>query len=202
MKTLYLVTHTEATHHIEKKVGGWFNSSLTEKGLSDAKRIGAKLEAFGVELNEVTIYSSDLKRASQTACAIAKARSSEIIYDRRLREMCFGDNEGMDQGLHNQIMQPVSDSGERLDHKICAGAESRRDLASRVSDFVAEIMAQPENAIIVTHGFAGTFVIAAFQRIDIASMGYIDYKLAPGSISILECDNVFQNRSLKLLNGM
>ena len=200
MKKIYLVTHTEATHHIDKKVGGWFNSDLTKKGISEAKFVRAKLKEVGVNINEVTIYSSDLNRTSQTANVIAKEYSDGIVYDRRLREMSFGDNEGMDQEQHNKIMKPISDSGERLDHKICAGAESRRDVAGRVSEFVLEMMNQPGDAVIVTHGFAGSFVIAAFQRIDISSMGYIDYKLKSGSLTILESDDLFQNRSVKLLN--
>lgn len=200
MKKIYVVTHTEATHHIENKVGGWFDSDLTEKGVSDAKSVCAKLREIGVNLSEVTIYASDLNRTSQTANIIAREHSGGIVYDRRLREMSFGDNEGMDQELHNHIMKPTSDSGERLDHKICAGAESRRDVAMRVSEFVLEMMSQPGDAVIITHGFAGSFVIAAFQCIDISSMGYIDYKLNSGSLSILETDDLFQNRSIKLLN--
>lgn len=200
MKKIYVVTHTEATHHIEKKVGGWFNSDLTEKGVSDANAIRIKLEDFGVDLNEISIYSSDLNRTSQTANIIAKERSGDIVYDSRIREMSFGDNEGMEQSQHNQIMKPTSDSGERHDHRICPGAESRRDVASRVVEFVSEVMNQTGDALIVTHGFSGSFVIAAFQCIEISSMGYIDYKLKSGSLSILESDDLFRNRSVKLLN--
>ena len=200
MKKLYVVTHTEATHHVENKVGGWFNSDLTEKGISDAKSIRTKLLEIGVNLSKVGLYSSDLNRTSQMAKIIAKERSGDIIYDQRLREMSFGDNEGMDQRQHNQIMKPISDSGERLDHKICSGAESRRDVARRVIEFVLDLMNHSGDALIVTHGFSGTFVIAAFQRIDISSMGYIDYKLTSGSLTILESDDLFQNRSVRLLN--
>ncbi len=200
MKKIYVVTHTEATHHIEEKVGGWFNSNLTEKGVSDAKSVRFKLEEFGINLNEISIYSSDLNRTIQTAHIIAKERSGDIVLDSRLREMSFGDNEGMEQSEHNKIMKPTSNSGERLDHRICSGAESRRDVANRIVEFVSEMMNQSGDALIVTHGFAGSFVIAAFQCIEISSMGYIDYKLKSGSISILESDDLFRNRSVKLLN--
>ena len=200
MKKIYVVTHTEATHHIEKKVGGWFNSDLTEKGVLDANSIRVKLEEIGVNLNEISIYSSDLNRTSQTAHIIAKERSGDIVFDRRLREMSYGDNEGMEQSQHSKIMKPTSDSGERLDHRICSSAESRRDVASRVVEFISEVMNQTGDALIVTHGFAGSFVIAAFQCIDVSSMGYIDYNLKAGSLSILEIDDLFQSRSVKLLN--
>ena len=36
MKEIYVVTHTQATHHVDRLVGGWFDSELTEKGRTDA----------------------------------------------------------------------------------------------------------------------------------------------------------------------
>ena len=201
MKKLYVVTHTEASHHVDGKVGGWFNSDLTDKGITDATALRNKINDYGIKLDELTIYSSDLNRTKQTANIIAEERSDKVIFDRRLREMSFGDNEGMCQKEHNHIMQPTCKSGSRLDHKICAGAESRREVATRVSEIFSEVMDLKGDAIIVTHGFCGSFVIAAFQRIDISSMGYIDYKLKPGSLTILEADDLFQNRSIRLLNA-
>lgn len=38
-KTIYVVTHPEAIHHVEKLVGGWYDTDLTVKGLADATRI-------------------------------------------------------------------------------------------------------------------------------------------------------------------
>lgn len=29
MRTVFVVTHPEATHHVEDRVGGWFDSQLT-----------------------------------------------------------------------------------------------------------------------------------------------------------------------------
>ncbi|WP_246490625.1 phosphoglycerate mutase family protein [Brevibacterium oceani] len=42
-RTLYLVTHPESRHHVEGRVGGWFDSSLTERGRSQARAIAAEL---------------------------------------------------------------------------------------------------------------------------------------------------------------
>ena len=58
-----------------------------------------------------------------------------------------------------------------------------------------------EDVILITHGFAATFVIAAFQKIEISSMGFINYSLSPSSVSILQEDDLFGNRSVVLLNG-
>ena len=100
-----------------------------------------------------------------------------------------------------KVRKGVELNGNRLDHRICDGVENRREVAARISEFMEEIMKSEQDVVIVTHGFAATFVIAAFQKIEISSMGYINYKLKPGSISILEEDNVFKSRIVSLLNG-
>lgn len=43
MLNIYVVTHPEATHHIEDRVGGWFDSELTGEGHVHAARIAEAL---------------------------------------------------------------------------------------------------------------------------------------------------------------
>ncbi|MCG7584593.1 histidine phosphatase family protein [Photobacterium sp. OFAV2-7] len=201
MKRICLVTHTEATHSIDKLVGGWYNSNLTEDGRSQAALLRDRVKEFGFKPSKLKTYSSDLNRAYQTAQIICSGNESQIVLDPRLREMSFGSNEGLPQNEHGQKIKFPPSKGNRLDHRICEGAESLRELATRVIEFVNSIMDEDGDAIIVAHGFSSSFVIAAFQKIDIESMAYIDYKLSSGSISILEVDAFFHNRSIKLLNS-
>ncbi|MDY8137504.1 histidine phosphatase family protein [Aquimarina sp. 2201CG5-10] len=201
MKRICLITHCEATHTVDGRVGGWFNSDLTEKGKQQASQLPGKIRELGFDFQNLTVYSSDLKRATQTAQILTSGTNTPPILDQRLREMSFGTHGGMIQSEHNKIMIPVSPNGNRLDHQICKGAESRRNVAERICQFVDEIMQLEKDKIVVTHGFAATFFIAAFQKIEISSMGYINYMLNPGSISILEEDSIFRNRVVKLLNG-
>ena len=42
-KTIYLVTHPEATHHTDGLVGGWFDSDLTTRGVEQAGAIAESL---------------------------------------------------------------------------------------------------------------------------------------------------------------
>lgn len=201
MKRICLITHCEAQHTVQKRVGGWFDSELTEKGRQQAASLVPKIKANGFDIHGATIYCSDLKRAAQTAEIIAEGTNAKIVADQRLREMSFGDHGGMNQAKHDKIMIPVSEDGNRLDHKICNGAESRRIVAERIEEFVTELMISDRDEIVVTHGFAATFFIAAFQKIHLSSMGYIYYKLNPGSVTILIEDDLFKNRTIQLLNG-
>ncbi|WSB66685.1 histidine phosphatase family protein [Streptomyces decoyicus] len=43
MRTLYVVTHPEATHHVEGVVGGWHDSQLTPSGIRAALSIAQAL---------------------------------------------------------------------------------------------------------------------------------------------------------------
>lgn len=199
MDSIFLVTHYEATHSIQKRVGGWYNSTLTSKGKEQASKLANFIQnKFEIEQIQ-SIYTSDLNRAYQTADIISKDLSLQPIKDSRLREMSFGSHEGMDQSEHMKLIIPVPENGNRMDHRICTGSESRRDIALRAYNFLEEIEARKGSHIVVSHGFFSTFLIAAFQKIEINSMGYLNYKLTPGSIIHLQNDNLFENKSISFL---
>lgn len=200
MKRICLITHCEATHSVDGRVGGWFDSELTELGRQQASQLANDIAQLGFNVRNLPVYSSDLKRAAQTAQILTRGSNNLPVLDQRLREMSFGTHGGMIQREHNKIMIPINPDGNRLDHRICTGAESRREVAERIYKFVDEIIDLDKDKIIVTHGFAAIFLIAAFQKIEISSMGFINYKLDPGSISILEEDDLFRNRTISLLN--
>ena len=60
---LYLVRHGQSEYNLSKNFSGWAQISLTEKGIEDARRAGEYLQKISFD----RIYSSDLKRAIQTA---------------------------------------------------------------------------------------------------------------------------------------
>ena len=42
MREIFVVTHPQATHHIERRVGGGYESALTAKDVADAVLCGQK----------------------------------------------------------------------------------------------------------------------------------------------------------------
>ena len=76
---VYVVTHTEATHHVDRLVGGGYDSELTEQGHAHAGRIADHLRT---SIRETPIvFTSNLKRAHQTAIPIALAFDTDVIVD-------------------------------------------------------------------------------------------------------------------------
>lgn len=200
MKSYYIVTHGEAQHHIDNVVGGWFDSKLTPKGMRQAQDLARFFSSLDI-VGRTEIYSSDLTRCRETADVLANAMGLNVQFDVRLREMSFGKHEGMDQDLHNSIMIPsAKEHGDRMDHAICDGAETRRDFASRLSDFILNLTSDADCNIIITHGFAASFLIGALQRVPVDSMSFISFRMSPGGVTKLIEDDIFKNVTLAQLN--
>ena len=198
VREIYVVTHTQATHHVERRVGGWHDSALTEKGLADAARCGERLREMG--LDGAPIFASDLTRTRQTAEMIAQCLGSRIRLDPRLREMSFGEVEGM--LLEDLYINITSSDGEnRLDHRGVAGGETKRELATRLYEAMEEI-SQQKRAILCTHGYAATFLVAWWIRMPIDSVGYVNFRVRPGSITHLREDDLHANRILVSLGDV
>ena len=70
MKSIFTVQHTQSEHHTNGMVGSWTDWNLTELGMQQAERIGIKLKQE-LDGKMIVLYTSDLKRAKQTADIIA-----------------------------------------------------------------------------------------------------------------------------------
>ncbi|MFD1703328.1 histidine phosphatase family protein [Methylopila henanensis] len=196
VKEIFVVTHTEATHHLENKVGGWYDSDLTDRGLREADTVAERLATM-IRPGDVEIYSSDLRRASQTAAAIAKRLAQTTRETSALREINYGVAGGKPQEWLDSRYAPAPDDN-RLDHDCgIEGAETRRDVAKRVFPFVDEIVGRRcETQIIVTHGLTLSMVVAAWMKIPIDAAGFVSFPVKSGSITRLRQDDFFRNRAV------
>lgn len=109
MKNIFVVTHTQSVHHVENKVGGWYDTELTPKGKADAQATAEKLVAL-IGNASVEIFSSDLLRASQTAAIIAEHLKSPFETTDGLREISYGSAGGLPQEWLDarQIPAPIT----------------------------------------------------------------------------------------------
>ena len=180
MKHIITVQHTQSVHHTNGMVGSWTDWDLTELGKSQADHIGKKLkdELAG---KSVIMYSSDLKRAKQTADEIAKYLGIVPVLRKELRERNLGRCCGKSvQWLRDNIECPE----KTVDDRLFSDGESRRDAWNRLLPFYEEVMAgDEENIVIVSHGDLLSIWNAMYLGLTVESYYRIDIHGPAGGVS-------------------
>lgn len=151
---IYIVRHGETVWNAKKLLQGNTDIELNEYGRALAGETGENLENVHFD----KIYSSPLIRAYETACLIRGHRNIPIIRDERIRELCFGVNEG-----HNfkRLLVDESDPFHYFfEHPELYVApkqgESLEHICERAADFMSEVIEpqakELERVMIVAHG--------------------------------------------------
>jgi len=119
-----------------------------------------------------------------------------------LREKSYGEAGGRPQAWLDERFVFPPPTGNRMDHdEGIPGSETRRDVGGRVYRAMERILASPcPYHVIVTHGGALTFVVAAWIGMPLESAGYIAVKSTSGGITHLFQDDVYHNRIIMSIN--
>ncbi|MFJ1764287.1 histidine phosphatase family protein [Amycolatopsis sp. NPDC088138] len=202
MRRLYVVTHPEATHHVEGLVGGWYDSALTGRGHDQAAAIARRLRELIPPGVEVELYSSDLRRTVETAEPIARLFAVRANLLPGLREKSYGIAGGRPQSWLDERFVPPPATGERLDHdEGVEGAETKLEWVTRVYRAVGHIGSSDRaHQIVVTHGGSLSWVVAAWLGLPVAACAYAAFRASSGGITVLHEDDRFRNRTLHTLN--
>lgn len=145
-KTLYVMRHAETLFNIQRKIQGWCDSPLTERGVEQAKAAGRLLAERGITFTHA--YCSTAERCSDTLeIATTEAYGTPIPYEREkgLRECGFGQFEGKDECLN-----PAHPYG---DFFVPYGGESDEQVDKRMLTTLTNIMERPghERVLVVSH---------------------------------------------------
>ncbi|MBO6089502.1 MAG: histidine phosphatase family protein [Lachnospiraceae bacterium] len=180
MKNIITVQHTQSVHHTNGMVGSWTDWDLTEFGKNQADNIGKNLKEELAD-KKVIMYSSDLKRAKQTADEIAKYLGVEPILRQELRER----NLGKCCGKSVQWLRENIESDEvTVDDRLFSDGESRRDAWNRLKPFYDEVMeSDAENIIIVSHGDLLSLWNLMYLGLDVESFYKVDIHGPAGGVS-------------------
>ena len=153
MTRLVLLRHGETDWNREGRYQGQADPPLNEEGRHQAEALVGRLAGRGME----TIYSSDLRRASETARILAARLGLPLMLDPRLREIHQGEWEGR---WVEDIMQTYPEAWAlRWKEPLRArapGGESILEVEARVSQAVEEIASVHPNGVvlIVSHALA------------------------------------------------
>jgi broad specificity phosphatase PhoE len=178
---IYLVRHGQTEWNDEGRLQGHVDTSLSEVGLEQARRVG---NAFrGIEIDR--ILCSDLTRARQTAAEIVAATGAPISYHAELRERNFGRWEGLHfRELADRSYALATELGISFLDVRPPGGESITDLWSRTAPVVAGLQAADDRVLLVLHGGSGATMLAQALRANIETVR--SFRLGNTSITELE----------------
>lgn len=164
MLTIYITRHGETEWNLEGRMQGWKDSSLTEKGVRDAIRLGDHLNRIPFE----AFYSSPSGRTRQTAELINGDRDIPIILDENLKEINMGDWEGR---THDEIKGHYPEEYHAFWNAphlyVPTSGESFQDVQTRIVKAFETILANHPtgNILMVTHAVAIKSLIVHLQNI-------------------------------------
>lgn len=198
MKNIITIQHTQSVHHINGMIGSWTNWDLTDLGKQQAENIGKNLAIF-LGNQKYIMFSSDLKRARQTAEAVAKYLNIRPILTDVLRER----NLGVAVGKSVQWAHENTTVWEKtVDDKAFAESESRRDVWNKLIPFHYELMNnQNENIILVSHGNTLSIFNAIWLGLNVEDLNRCDLFGSAGGVSILH-ENEYGKRIIRRMSDM
>ena len=150
----YLVRHGESVSNREGRVQGQADVELSAFGRVQAAAIGDSIRSLSVAAPIGEIWSSPLRRALETAEAIAAAVGLPVRIEERLRELHAGIFQGhLWADLESRFPEEVARWRSGDPHYAIPGGESRAQLAARGHEVLDELAARDTDAmIVVAHG--------------------------------------------------
>lgn len=143
---LILIRHGETVENRKRIVQGHTHGTLSRNGVKQARLVAKRLSDLKIDL----IFTSDLRRAKNTAKEIAKFHpESKFVDDIRLRERSFG----IYDGKHKDVVIKRVLQKNDFSYKPPRG-ESFEDVIKRVKSFYKEILKNyaKKTVLVVAHG--------------------------------------------------
>ena len=138
-------THSTSIDNERGIATGWNEGTLSETGRLQARQLGERRRDDGIAI----VFTSDLRRAVETAELAFAGTSLPIVHDRRLRECNYGVQNGMPRA------QLDAERHLRLDVPF-PGGESWRQAVERVNGFLRELPRSHDGQRVLVIGHVAT----------------------------------------------
>jgi alpha-ribazole phosphatase len=191
---LLLVRHATAEGH--GRFQGQLDVSLTSAGRREFPHLCEKCSRYPVQ----AVYASDLRRARQTAGAIARKLGLAVNLRPELREIHFGEWEGLSW---NQIATRFPEQStlwiERFPRQTISGGEPIGQFRKRIAAAVREIVAanRGQCALVVTHAGVIRFTLGRALGLPARNL----FRLAQDSCAVNVIDFLEKGAIVRCING-
>jgi 2,3-bisphosphoglycerate-dependent phosphoglycerate mutase len=138
-------THSTSTDNENGVATGWREGMLSVAGREQAQALGERRREDGLAV----VFTSDLRRAVETAEIAFSGSALRVVPDARLRECNYGALNGMPRA------QLEAERAHRLDEPF-PGGESWRQAVARVAGFLEELRRTHEGQRVLIIGHVAT----------------------------------------------
>lgn len=193
---LVLVRHGEPSEEVRGRCYGRMEIGLSPRGRAQAAEASALLGDVPV----AALYSSPQARARETAAAFAAPRGLPIVVDERLREIDFGELEGLTwdeaRARHPEVYEAWM---SRPTSVTFPGGESWTILRARSLAAQRDIVARHpgETVVVVAHGGVHRALVA--DALGLADEHVFKVDQSYGCVSVV--DHHDGGQWVRLLNG-
>jgi len=195
LSKLLLVRHGITESNSAHRFAGYSDAELNAAGYRQVERLRDRLVDDKID----AVYSSDLRRALVTAEVISSGHKVDIITCPELREVNYGNVEGLTfeeiSRLYPEVAESLADFSLRLKFP---GGESFEGFIERASKFLDRLKGHTpsQTMLIVAHGGPLRVLVCRLLGIDLGHWRQI--RLDNASLSIVETHS--QGAVVSLLN--
>ncbi|MGH3458002.1 histidine phosphatase family protein [Aeromicrobium sp.] len=150
-RRIILWRHGRTGWNLAGRVQGQSDVPLDDVGVEQARESAARLATLG----PTHILTSDLRRAADTAAALGDLCDVEVELDPRLREMNFGDREGLTWAEAWERMPDGMQAWVSGDESKIPGSETHAEAGERFATALREHvtrLGEDQTLVVVAHG--------------------------------------------------
>ncbi len=177
MVRLILVRHGQTDANLNRMIQGQSNGSLNATGRAQVEALGRYLQ--GIQLDQ--IFASPLRRAYDTACAIAHFHKLGVVVSSSIAEWNCGALDGLPA---DTFMEQMRATGLPLSEFRPKGGETLTEVRQRAANFLDEVLPHQEQRtiLICSHGDFLRALVSVMRGITIEEASSIHFDNASYSI--------------------
>ena len=183
MARILLVRHGETALNSSQRFWGHTNVPLSSEGIQQAERLQLRLSTENIN----TVYTSNLSRAVNTAQTIISDHETGITVCPELREINFGEIEGLTFDEVNNSYPEVTRLWLAKSMELSyPGGESLKVFYQRVGSFLNRLEKHTENETILVVAHAGVLRTLICHLLNLRMKHWWLTQLQLASLSIIE----------------
>ena len=192
MLHLMLVRHGETEWNVQRRYQGQSDVPLSDLGRRQAELVAERLVDEKID----AVYASDLKRAWETAQAIAEKNSLDVFSEPRLRELKFGILEGLTFDEAQERYPEMIEAWMEDFNNTPEGAETIDLFNARIVALLDELKSKHDEQVVLLVGHGGSLseILRVVLELSPEKRWYLDMGNTSLSEVLIADDYVALNR--------